>query len=240
MALSGTLVRLLDEAVDEARGRRETLTTIHALFFLLADRGVQGALAAARVDRSCVRADVAEALASGVGEDPDIVQRVVQAAVVRVAGTSGSIVTPLDGVIAMVDHDTAAGQLLRRHLSPFDLKWYAAHGAGGRFVSRWLRRRRATPTSPRVDILMFDDDFTPKDFVVRVLTELVGLDAETAASTMNRVHGAHAGIVVAEWPRDEAPRLIEQVSGLARTHGYPLRIEAGGPTASLPKATLRR
>ena len=74
---------------------------------------------------------------------------------------------------------------------------------------------------PLYQVLLLNDDFTPMDFVVLVLTEIFRMDFERATRIMLEVHNEGRGIC-GIFTRDVAASKVEQVVNLAREHQHPL------------------
>jgi ATP-dependent Clp protease adaptor protein ClpS len=83
------------------------------------------------------------------------------------------------------------------------------------------KTKRAQP--PHYRVLMFNDDFTTKEFVVRVLVEIFHKAQSEATELMWRIH-SHGKGVAGVFPRDIAETKVAAVSELAREQGYPLKL----------------
>lgn len=70
-------------------------------------------------------------------------------------------------------------------------------------------------------VMMFNDDFTPMDFVVLVLQKFFSMNRERAMQIMLKVHMEGRG-VCGVYPRDIAATKVEQVSTFARENQHPL------------------
>lgn len=89
------------------------------------------------------------------------------------------------------------------------------------------------PTRPRVEtlpkverprlykVILLNDDFTPRDFVVMVLKAEFRMSAEQAHRVMMTAHRKGA-CVVAVFTRDVAETKATRATDLAREKGYPL------------------
>lgn len=74
-------------------------------------------------------------------------------------------------------------------------------------------------------VLIYNDDFTPMDFVVEVLKQLFDKKEAAAVSLMLNVHrGNHA--VAGIYPKDIAKTKAAQAVQWARSEGHPLKVEA--------------
>jgi ATP-dependent Clp protease adaptor protein ClpS len=76
--------------------------------------------------------------------------------------------------------------------------------------------------SPLCNIVFFNDDETPMDFVVHVLQEFLDLGFDEAEKLMLRVH--HEGkAICGTLGRDEAETRLTAIVSLAAKHNHPLR-----------------
>lgn len=89
--------------------------------------------------------------------------------------------------------------------------------------------REDTRTKVRIprqyQVLIYNDDFTPMDFVVQVLVEIFEKEESEAVELMLSVHrGSRA--VAGIYPRDIARTKAAEAVEWAREEGYPLKVEA--------------
>ncbi len=82
-----------------------------------------------------------------------------------------------------------------------------------------MRTRPARP--PLYRVLLVNDDFTPRDFVVAVLRSVFRLSTDQAIRVMMLAH-TRGVCVVAVYTRDVAETKAEQGMEAARSEGYPL------------------
>ena len=75
----------------------------------------------------------------------------------------------------------------------------------------------------RYYVVMHNDDATPFDFVIDVLTELYRHDEQTAADLANKIHIEEKAIV-GMYNLEIAEQKIEETVRLSRTNGYPLTV----------------
>lgn len=81
---------------------------------------------------------------------------------------------------------------------------------------------REEPREPRLyRVLLHNDDYTTMEFVVLILIDIFRKSAEEAAEIMLSVHEKGIG-VCGVYPREIAELRIRQVTGRARTAGFPL------------------
>ena len=74
---------------------------------------------------------------------------------------------------------------------------------------------------PLYTVLLLNDDFTPMDFVVRVLQKFFSMNRERATQIMLKVHMEGQG-VCGVYPRDVAATKVDQVTVYARANQHPL------------------
>lgn len=76
---------------------------------------------------------------------------------------------------------------------------------------------------PMFRVVLYNDDFTTKAFVVEVLVGVFHKSAGEAAALMWRVH-RHGRGVAGVYPREVAETKAVTATRLARENGYPLRM----------------
>lgn len=75
----------------------------------------------------------------------------------------------------------------------------------------------------RFKIIMWNDDFTPMDFVVQLLVELFDRNLNDAKVIMHNIHHDGKGIA-GEYNFEIAEQKVHEGSTIARHNGYPLKI----------------
>jgi ATP-dependent Clp protease adaptor protein ClpS len=75
---------------------------------------------------------------------------------------------------------------------------------------------------PMYQVVLLNDDYTPMEFVVKVLQKFFGKNHEDATRIMLAVHNEGRG-VCGVYPRDVAATRIAQVSQYARARQHPLQ-----------------
>jgi len=75
---------------------------------------------------------------------------------------------------------------------------------------------------PMYQVVMYNDDFTPMEFVVEVLQVFFSLTRERATQVMLKVHTEGRG-VCGIYPKDVASTKVEQVVQYSREHQHPLQ-----------------
>ena len=71
-------------------------------------------------------------------------------------------------------------------------------------------------------VLILNDDYTPMDFVVEVLTTFFRKSEQEAVQIMLAVHHAGAGLC-GVYTHEVAETKVNQVAEAAHEHGYPLQ-----------------
>jgi ATP-dependent Clp protease adaptor protein ClpS len=79
-----------------------------------------------------------------------------------------------------------------------------------------------TDEPPMYRVVLYNDDFTPRDFVVEILVTLFHKGLAEATELMWRVHKGNRG-VAGIYPRDIAATKVATVTALARENGFPLK-----------------
>lgn len=74
---------------------------------------------------------------------------------------------------------------------------------------------------PFYAVLLFNDDYTPMEFVIEILQLYFALDLDRATEVMLTVHYRGKG-VAGMYPRDIAETKAQQVNNYARSQGHPL------------------
>ncbi len=75
----------------------------------------------------------------------------------------------------------------------------------------------------RFKIIMWNDDFTPMDFVVQLLVELFDRPLNEAKAIMVDIHEEGKGIA-GEYNFEIAEQKVHEGSTISRHNGYPLKI----------------
>jgi ATP-dependent Clp protease adaptor protein ClpS len=115
-------------------------------------------------------------------------------------------------------------------------------GAGSRFASNALEKARRDETCPMAEkvltkprtkvklkterpklwkVILLNDDFTPREFVVQVLKAVFRMNAEHAYQVMITAHQKGA-CVIAVYTRDVADTKAKEATELGKQNGYPL------------------
>lgn len=78
------------------------------------------------------------------------------------------------------------------------------------------------PAPPMYQVVLLNDDFTPMDFVVKVLEKVFHKDANEAVKIMLKIHGEGRG-VAGVYSREIAETRVMQTRVFARSHNHPLQ-----------------
>jgi len=81
-------------------------------------------------------------------------------------------------------------------------------------------RTRLSPP-PLYKVILINDDFTPMDFVVKVLRHFFFMSEEMATRIMMKIHTEGAGIC-GIYPSDIAVTKVQQVNEFSRQNQHPL------------------
>jgi ATP-dependent Clp protease adaptor protein ClpS len=84
------------------------------------------------------------------------------------------------------------------------------------------RTRRKVQRPPRYKVLLYNDDYTPMEFVVAILERIFGKGPSEATSIMLAIHNTGLG-VAGVYTLDIAETKVAAVHGAAEQGGFPLR-----------------
>lgn len=88
-----------------------------------------------------------------------------------------------------------------------------------------LTRTKAKAKLPRLySVVLLNDDFTPADFVARLLVEMFAKTTEEAISLAMEVHRKGRGIA-GTYTRDIAETKVSRAVDAARAAGHPLLLD---------------
>jgi ATP-dependent Clp protease adaptor protein ClpS len=83
------------------------------------------------------------------------------------------------------------------------------------------KTRTQTKRPPLYKVILLNDDFTPREFVVQVLKAVFRMNAERAYHVMLTAHRKGA-CVIAVYTRDVAETKAKEATELGKSKGYPL------------------
>lgn len=82
---------------------------------------------------------------------------------------------------------------------------------------------RTKPQRPRLHkVILINDDYTPRDFVVSVLKGVFRMSEDQSYRVMITAH-RKGSCVVAVYPKDVADTKADEATGMGRQEGYPLQ-----------------
>jgi ATP-dependent Clp protease adaptor protein ClpS len=84
------------------------------------------------------------------------------------------------------------------------------------------RTRTKSARPERYKVLLFNDDYTPMEFVVSLLEQIFGKSPAAATQIMLAIHRSGMG-VAGVFVLEVAETKVASVHGAAETRGYPLR-----------------
>ena len=86
-----------------------------------------------------------------------------------------------------------------------------------------VKERPADVKPPAMwQVVMYNDDYTPMEFVIHALEKFFGHTGERATQIMLKVHTEGRG-VCGLFPKDVAAAKVDQVMDYAKHHQHPLR-----------------
>jgi ATP-dependent Clp protease adaptor protein ClpS len=83
------------------------------------------------------------------------------------------------------------------------------------------KTKSKTARPPLYKVILLNDDFTPREFVVQVLKAVFRMGAERAQAVMLTAHQKGA-CVIAVYTRDVAETKAKEATELGKQAGYPL------------------
>ena len=106
--------------------------------------------------------------------------------------------------------------------------WIDSHPAATAMADKTIEKprtktRTATKTQrpPLYKVILLNDDYTPREFVVQVLKAVFRMGEETAYRVMMTAHRRGA-CVIAVFTRDVAETKAKEATELGKSKGYPL------------------
>jgi ATP-dependent Clp protease adaptor protein ClpS len=88
-------------------------------------------------------------------------------------------------------------------------------------VKTRTKTRTKTQRPPLYKVILINDDYTPREFVVQVLKAVFRMNAERAYHVMMTAH--RRGVcVIAVYTRDVAETKAKEATELGKSQGYPL------------------
>jgi ATP-dependent Clp protease adapter protein ClpS len=220
----------LHMAFAEGRQKRHELMTVeHLLLALLDNPSASEVLRACTADIDALRKLLADFVAEHTpvlaGEEADTqptlgFQRVIQRAILHVQASSKKEVTGVDVLVAIFgERDSYAVYVLQQQgIVRLNVVTYISHGVTS--ISKVSEAQTADNSD--VQVVLYNDDHTPMEFVVEVLQNFFSMDREDATEAMLEVH-REGQAVCGLYSREDGEAVVEQVLAHARHHGHPLR-----------------
>ena len=91
---------------------------------------------------------------------------------------------------------------------------------GGEIVLERTPARQTAKEPPKFAVVLLNDDFTPMDFVVLLLTNLFRKSPDEAEAIMLDVHNKGKGIA-GVYTKDIAETRVHQANSIAQENGHP-------------------
>jgi ATP-dependent Clp protease adapter protein ClpS len=156
-------------------------------------------------------------------------QRVIQRAILNVQSSGRGKVTSADVLLALLNEKSIAALLAKRGVTPLDVMNGIVSGPE-KFKRLPTEQNLSQATDGDVlgaedlQIVLFNDDFTPMEFVVGLLQRFLSMSKEDATEVMLEVH-RDGRAVCGLYDRDAALAIVKSMAAYSREHGWPLRCE---------------
>jgi ATP-dependent Clp protease adapter protein ClpS/histone H3/H4 len=225
---SQNLERTLGRAYEVAsqQGRKDA-TPEDLLIALIDDPDATAVLQAARVDAERLRRDLAgymegarDEAAGDASEAPKPspeLQQVVQTTATHALSVGRETITGVDVLVILLSQP--AGHFLQQQgMTRYDATRFISHG----IVGEANATPADLPTGGTAEVRMLNDDYTPMEFVVRVLEDVFAMDYDTACRVMLHIH-AKGVSTCGTFPADVARAKVAEVLATAREHQHPLQ-----------------
>jgi ATP-dependent Clp protease adapter protein ClpS len=242
----------LHKAFVNARSQRHQVIGVeHLLLALLDAPSAVQVLRACGADLGHLRKNLTEHIAANTplcsaNQDFDTqptlgFQRIIQRAILKVQASGRKEVVGADVLLAILAEkkSPAASFLERQAIAWLDAANYVSHGITKvqqpqqvKMVQEVQQPQQGKLQEDQeggdLQVVLYNDDFTPMAFVVRVLEELFGMSREDATEAMLEIH--RDGMAVCGlYSQQAAEELVEQVLAYALEQGHPLRCAAVVP-----------
>ncbi len=225
----------LHQAFVEARKKRHELITVaHLLLALLNNPTAAEVLHACGANLDELRklltrfiAENTRQAASDLEADTQpapAFQRTIQRAILHVQSSGKKEVTGADVLVAIFgEKDShAVGCLQQQSITRRELAVFVSHGAK---ATKRANKPEADDDTSDVQVVLYNDDFTPMEFVVRVLQDFFTMDRQEATEAMLEVH-RNGKAVCGLYSREAGEAVVKEVLAFASKHGHPLHCAA--------------
>jgi ATP-dependent Clp protease adaptor protein ClpS len=207
----------LHVAQHEAVTRGHALSTVHIVYGLVQNERVIEALTELGIEPDAFETAILDTLATPRPISTGVTERVrmLYAYAFHSAGHAGRKPNIVDLWAYLRDSDADA-VLDAAKVSHVDVLFHFIHGTTAPTFD-------ALPDLGDVHVVLRNDDYTTRDFVVEILTGTFGLSEDVAEARMMQTHTEGRG-VIARFRAHEAKSKIKAARELARTRGFPLWI----------------
>jgi ATP-dependent Clp protease adapter protein ClpS len=232
-------VSLHEAFVDAHHERYRQITVEHLLLALLTNPGAVQILRACGANLTKLRNSLVQQIAgttpvAKAGEEVDTqptmgFQRIIQRAILRVQQSAAKEVTGVDALVALVEEkDSHAVRLLAEQgITRFEVVFCRVHGVAPDAPSY----EAPDPEVDDLQVILYNDAYTPMQFVVDLLQKFFLMTEADAKETMLEVH--RDGVAVCGlYAREQALELRKAVLDHARQHGHPLNCGVVAPKSS--------
>ncbi len=240
--LSQDVTAILENAVADTRARGHVdLTTEHLLLAAMLHPSGTSTLRACNVDLEAVRVELERHLGNRPGSPPVDVPtqspeflRVLQRAASHAQSAGRTELTTGNLLVALLAERDAYGTflLLNAGLTRLALLTYLSHGTPhderstnlpkARMLGRWRPRAQAA-SADLYCVVLHNDDYTTRDFVVALLTTVFEQSLTEAAAVMEAAHQRGLGMV-GPYSLQNATALLEDATRRARDAEFPLKL----------------
>jgi ATP-dependent Clp protease adaptor protein ClpS len=86
----------------------------------------------------------------------------------------------------------------------------------------FIETQKKVTEPPMYKVLLHNDDYTPREFVVEILMSIFSKSMNSAINLMWHVHKNGIGLIEI-YTHQVAETKIKQTTALAREHGFPLK-----------------
>jgi ATP-dependent Clp protease adapter protein ClpS len=218
------LEKTLHHAFVDAREKRHQFIGVeHLLLALLANQSAAQVLRRLNVQFEALRTDLqafivhqTPVLAADRESDTQPTlgfQRVIQRAILHQQSCGATEVTGADVLVSIfAEENSRAAEVMKRHgVTRLDIV-SAVSGAAD----------EKAPDAAELQVVLYNDDYTPMQFVLEVLQQFFSMSEADAKETMLEVHRQGAA-VCGLYERDAALDLVNNLRAYVRERGHPLK-----------------
>jgi ATP-dependent Clp protease ATP-binding subunit ClpA len=221
--------------VEARQNRHEFITVEHLLLALLDNPTAAEVLRACGANMDELRKNLTQHIAEQtprIAADREVdtqptlgFQRVIQRAILHVQASGKKEVTGANVLVAIFgEKDSHAVYFLQQQgIARLDVITYLSHG-----VTKTPPADSSTSEvadTADVQVVIYNDDYTPMEFLVRVLQRFFAMNREDAAETMLELY-RDGTAVCGLYSRQDGDALVKQVMAYALENGHPLHCAA--------------